>query len=165
MAWSKKKLARKEASWKSQGITNADGSFFTKQDYRMLFTGQWVSCGTKRPKGKGWVVDHDHRTGIARYVLCPQCNVGIGMFKDSPAVLRNMADLLVQHNNKGVVPLWQRAIPYVGIGVGIIVVSVLWQRKKDVQHWLGTWELPKLPTLPSLPALPWRNKEEDTDKS
>lgn len=39
-------------------------------------------------------VDHDHRTGAVRGLLCCACNVGIGSLQDDPKVLRKAADYL-----------------------------------------------------------------------
>jgi hypothetical protein len=33
-------------------------------------------------------IDHDHKTGIVRGILCHWCNLGIGKFKDDPSALR-----------------------------------------------------------------------------
>ena len=33
------------------------------------------------------VIDHDHETGEIRGALCPPCNTGLDMFKDSTAVI------------------------------------------------------------------------------
>jgi hypothetical protein len=37
-------------------------------------------------------VDHDHRTGQIRAVLCFNCNGGLGQFKDDPESLRRAAE-------------------------------------------------------------------------
>jgi hypothetical protein len=39
-------------------------------------------------------VDHCHKTGQVRRVLCHACNRGMGLLKDDPALLRKMADYI-----------------------------------------------------------------------
>jgi hypothetical protein len=42
-------------------------------------------------------VDHDHKTGKVRGLLCAYCNTAIGMLKDSPEFCRNAANYLEKH--------------------------------------------------------------------
>ena len=42
--------------------------------------------------------DHDHKTGIHRGLICIFCNLGLGLFKDSPSLL-NKAALYLNKNS------------------------------------------------------------------
>lgn len=50
-------------------------------------SGRCAICRTEEPGGRGWHVDHDHRTGNVRGLLCHGCNTGLGMFRDRPDAL------------------------------------------------------------------------------
>lgn len=52
--------------------------------------GGCVICGSPSPKRKGsvhLVVDHCHKTGAVRGLLCYRCNVGLGNFEDDPTLV------------------------------------------------------------------------------
>jgi len=60
------------------------------QDYKCKI------CSTAKPgtRVNRFSVDHCHKTGIVRGLLCGACNRALGQFKDSPEFLRNAADYL-----------------------------------------------------------------------
>ncbi len=41
-------------------------------------------------------VDHDHKTGSVRRLLCSRCNLTLGQVKDDPKILQSMIDYLSQ---------------------------------------------------------------------
>lgn len=49
-------------------------------------------CGEHVPRGMH--IDHCHKTGERRGVLCRECNHGLGNFKDNPALLEAAAAYL-----------------------------------------------------------------------
>ncbi|MCC6695229.1 MAG: hypothetical protein IT365_06335 [Candidatus Hydrogenedentes bacterium] len=67
-------------------------------DVKVAEQGGCAICKTKRPRGKtGWNVDHDHKTGKVRGVLCSKCNSGIGLLGDSVEGLRLAVRYLEMH--------------------------------------------------------------------
>ena len=60
--------------------------------------GRCAVCSTKDPVyAQGWHVDHNHATGFVRGILCHGCNIGIGLFRESPKLLRAAARYLNKH--------------------------------------------------------------------
>lgn len=49
-------------------------------------------------------IDHCHKTGKIRWLLCDMCNKGIGMFQDNPAMLE--AAITYLKNRQDRVPDW-----------------------------------------------------------
>ena len=45
------------------------------------------------------VIDHDHKTGKIRGLLCSSCNKGLGMFRDSPSRIRNAINYLKKYGS------------------------------------------------------------------
>jgi len=52
-------------------------------------------------KVKALAVDHDHKTGKIRALLCSECNIGLGKFKDDQQVLLSAVEYLKRHSDNG----------------------------------------------------------------
>lgn len=68
-------------------------------DIERMFAEQGGGCAIcSGPGGKrGLCVDHDHKTGKVRALLCFSCNTAIGHLKESSAVAQIAADYLKRH--------------------------------------------------------------------
>ena len=53
-------------------------------------------CGIKH---KSLHIDHDHKTGVIRGVLCPNCNHGLGKFMDDENILYRAIRYLSESKN------------------------------------------------------------------
>ena len=64
----------------------------TKDEYDAMLEMQQAKCGIcecNLAEGRTTHVDHDHKTGNIRGLLCRNCNLGIGLFEDSTETLKN----------------------------------------------------------------------------
>lgn len=55
-------------------------------------------CERECPSGHALAIDHDHKTGVARGLLCINCNKGIGNFKDNIYLLKKAIEYLETSN-------------------------------------------------------------------
>jgi hypothetical protein len=51
-------------------------------------------AGCFDPLGETFVIDHCHRTGRRRGLLCHRCNTALGLARDNADTLRRLADYL-----------------------------------------------------------------------
>jgi hypothetical protein len=77
--------------WYTYGMTLADyAALLAKQN------GVCFICETKEPD-QTLAVDHHHPTDVVRGLLCRDCNLGIGNFKDDPRLTRRATAYLEAH--------------------------------------------------------------------
>lgn len=75
--------------------------FKSAKEVRDSWSGVCDICETDVPSGpkKSWCLDHDHKTGKARGILCAACNIGLGMFKDNIDILDSAMRYLSKDKN------------------------------------------------------------------
>ena len=73
------------------------------EDFDKLLSEQDGKCAICKKRGSGetgkFVLDHCHKTGKIRQLLCITCNVILGQVDDNPNMLQNMIDYLNKHSN------------------------------------------------------------------
>jgi len=73
------------------------------KDKKRMFRKQGERCGICKntlPEMTKSHVDHDHNTQEIRGILCRNCNLGLGNFKDSVEYLKNAISYLQTHEVK-----------------------------------------------------------------
>jgi protein-arginine kinase activator protein McsA len=74
----------------------------TLAEYNHIFSlqnGLCAICGKKCKTGQRLAVDHNHKTGKIRGLLCRNCNTGIGFFSDEISLLVNAISYLKEHSD------------------------------------------------------------------
>jgi len=77
----------------------------TSKDYDKLLkkqNGKCAICGTINPGGKcdNFSVDHNHKTGKVKGLLCIGCNRGLGFFNDDPKKTVAATTYLIQNTKE-----------------------------------------------------------------
>lgn len=55
-------------------------------------------CKRLQEPHKNFSVDHNHKTGLIRGLLCSQCNVGLGFLQENKRILKNAISYLEKTN-------------------------------------------------------------------
>lgn len=87
-----------DACFKRYGITEQEyDTLYLTQDGKCAVCGKDNSGATQGGKRKRMYVDHDHKTGKVRGLLCSNCNMALGFVHDNPELLIK----LVEYLNRG----------------------------------------------------------------
>jgi hypothetical protein len=75
-------------------LTNRYG--ISRLEYqRLLATKHCEICGLSPSSGDKYLsMDHDHKNGKVRGMVCRKCNSALGLANDDPTLLRKMAEYL-----------------------------------------------------------------------
>ena len=68
----------------------------TLEEYEDMVKEQDGICLICGDFGKRLLVDHCHKSGEIRGLLCGHCNTGLGFFRDNPDLLRRAADYVIK---------------------------------------------------------------------
>lgn len=70
----------------------------TTEEYEILAWAQGLQCAVcGEEPDKALCVDHNHKTGKVRELLCNGCNSALGFARENPEILRKLADYLLKH--------------------------------------------------------------------
>lgn len=85
-----RKLKRRKYSDKERNWLLKYRYGITLEEFNNMFELQGRTCAlcdSSKSDSKNFVVDHDHKSGKVRGILCSYCNRALGMFKDDVDIL------------------------------------------------------------------------------
>lgn len=107
--WRSEREARVGSRWKKYGLSH--------NDVAEMLEAQGNTCAicSSKISSRGCHVDHDHKSGAVRALLCRRCNTSLGYFDDDPDILRKAAHYIERHRGqiKSRRPRIMRAIPVI----------------------------------------------------
>lgn len=100
--WSEREVKRFQDSDRTHRDRNLRFKFgITEEEYQWMLEDQNYVCAIcwepERVVGRSLAVDHDHKTGKIRGLLCHSCNTGLGKFLDDPKLLVEASEYLLAH--------------------------------------------------------------------
>ena len=85
-------------SWKAYDLKRKYD--LSMEEFENMLKNQDYKCDICHKEIKTYsAVDHDHKTGKIRSLLCRKCNLGLGAAKDNTEILENMIKYLEIHEN------------------------------------------------------------------
>ena len=81
----RKDKAIKENPRRQKGYYLKNRFNISMKEWETIFNNQGKVCAIckiDKPSGMGWHTDHDHETNKVRGILCMNCNMALGLFKD-----------------------------------------------------------------------------------
>ena len=90
--------------YKAKAVISSRKSYLKKtwgitiEEFEELKNSQQGLCGICKIKVEIFHIDHDHKTGKIRSLLCNNCNRGIGYLKESTAILQSAIEYLAHHS-------------------------------------------------------------------
>src|SRR5271170_2535519 len=84
-----RRLSKNKARFKNYGLT--------QEEFELIRDFQGSKCAICKRFMARPNIDHCHKTGITRGLLCWRCNGAIGKFQDDPVLLRTAAFYLLNH--------------------------------------------------------------------
>lgn len=94
----KLRAAARTTRTRSSPASVAHGDVIAQRTALLVAQGGLCGLCSSEVKKPNW--DHDHVTGAMRAILCDSCNLGLGLFKDNPELLRAAAVYIESYKEK-----------------------------------------------------------------